>query len=318
MKHSVILGLLLAGHLSLNATTTRPVIRFANLAEGKTLVISNNAAKGPFDIQSRLGKIDGTLEELQTFQQAQVGEFTPAECDSVNKSWHRLLDDIERQALHLPLPDTITMVKTTQLEEGGAAAYTQGDVVFLNNRTMMAPGHWREMLLAHELFHTLTRNNPDFRRHMYNLIGFTVLDEDVVFPEDVWARRITNPDVERHNSYVMLPYEGRNTPHAMLLMTNRPYEGGSFFKYLAISLIPLTTDYKVMTDQQGNTIVRPLEEVPEFWEKVGRNTDYVIDPEECLADNFAYAVTGYRERDLPVLPNPELTEAILSLAQSAK
>jgi hypothetical protein len=30
--------------------------------------------------------------------------------------------------------------------------------------------------------------------------------------------------------------------------------------------------------------------VPDFWDVVGRNTDYVFAPEECLADNFAFAV----------------------------
>ena len=27
------------------------------------------------------------------------------------------------------------------------------------------------------------------------------------------------------------------------------------------------------------------------WEVFGENRDYVIDPEECMADNFAYALT---------------------------
>ena len=33
-----------------------------------------------------------------------------------------------------------------------------------------------------------------------------------------------------------------------------------------------------------------IEAASDFWDVVGRNTDYVIAPEECLADNFAFAV----------------------------
>lgn len=34
----------------------------------------------------------------------------------------------------------------------------------------------------------------------------------------------------------------------------------------------------------------PVEEVPDFWDVVGRNTDYVFAPEECMADNFGFTV----------------------------
>ena len=33
-----------------------------------------------------------------------------------------------------------------------------------------------------------------------------------------------------------------------------------------------------------------IEAASDFWDVVGRNTDYVDAPEECLADNFAFAV----------------------------
>ena len=32
------------------------------------------------------------------------------------------------------------------------------------------------------------------------------------------------------------------------------------------------------------------EDASDFYDVFGSNTDYVVDPEECMADNFAYAV----------------------------
>lgn len=298
----------------LSKACKRPQIVFSTAQEGRTLVTSTNNLKGPFDIQARLGRADGTLTELEDFQRAQVQEFTAAEKDSLNSSIDRLLCHVHELGIKLPLPETITFVKTTQVEEGGAAAYTLGDAIFLNTRTISAPPAWREMLVAHELFHMLTRSNADFRQKMYGVIGFTVLPTgNINFAEDVWARRITNPDVERHDSYVMLDFEGKQTPHVMLLMANRDYQGGSFFEYLQTSLILLDQNFMPQRDADGKTIVRVIEDVPEFWQRVGKNTGYVIDPEECMADNFAFAVTGYC--GTTPYPNPEIFEAIISRLQ---
>ena len=33
-----------------------------------------------------------------------------------------------------------------------------------------------------------------------------------------------------------------------------------------------------------------IDEASDFWDVVGRNTDYVIAPEECLADNFGFTL----------------------------
>ena len=39
------------------------------------------------------------------------------------------------------------------------------------------------VLLCHEMFHCLTRCNPEFREEMYSLINFTVVDHDFELPE---------------------------------------------------------------------------------------------------------------------------------------
>ena len=58
----------------------------------------------------------------------------------------------------------------------------------------------------------------------------------------------------------------------------------------------------------GSDIYYLPEDVDNFWEVFGRNTDYVIDPEECMADNFsftmAYGLDGKEYED------PEIIKAI--------
>lgn len=56
--------------------------------------------------------------------------------------------------------------------------------------------------------------------------------------------------------------------------------------------------------------------VPDFWEQVGRNTEYVFAPEECLADNFSYAITyGLDGKEYKT---PELIQKIITTLQMMK
>jgi hypothetical protein len=51
-----------------------------------------------------------------------------------------------------------------------------------------------------------------------------------------------------------------------------------------------------------------IQQVSGFFEQVGKNTEYIIHPEEILADNFASLVLGQRN-----LPSPEVMEMIQAI-----
>jgi len=76
-------------------------------------------------------------------------------------------------------------------------------------------------------------------------------------------------------------------------------EGDSFFFYMTTALVPI----------DGTDIYYTLEDAENFCEVLGRNTAYVIDPEECMADNFAYAMT-YGIDDMEY-NSPEIIEAAI-------
>ena len=53
------------------------------------------------------------------------------------------------------------------------------------------------------------------------------------------------------------------------------------------------------------------EDADNFDEVFGKNTGYVVDPEECLADNFGYLIAyGMEGPDGKGYPNPEIITAI--------
>jgi hypothetical protein len=53
------------------------------------------------------------------------------------------------------------------------------------------------------------------------------------------------------------------------------------------------------------------EGVEGFFEQIGRNTNYIIHPEETLANNFVHLMTGKQD-----LKNPEILEKIEAMLMS--
>ena len=92
---------------------------------------------------------------------------------------------------------------------------------------------------------------------------------------------------------------GGELKNCVVIFTADPFEqpGDSFFDSMQTRLVP--------TDDPG--VSYGSDEAANFWDVFGRNTDYVIDPEETLADNFAYTLVYGTDRDY------ESRELILSI-----
>ena len=126
-----------------------------------------------------------------------------------------------------------------------------------------------------------SRKYPEFRRAMYALIHFTVLDQDIEIPETIRRQIITNPGVERHNSCATFTINGEKKDCYLVFLTDSVFEkpGDSFFDGMYTGIVPL----------DASTVYR-AEQVDDFWDVVGRNTDYAEDPEEIMATNAAFAI----------------------------
>ena len=72
-----------------------------------------------------------------------------------------------------------------------------------------------------------------------------------------------------------------------------------FFDVMATAIIPVDGSDKYYLQEDASN----------FWDIFGENTDYVIDPEECMADNFSFALTY--GKDGKEYNNPEIIEAII-------
>lgn len=303
-------------------------IYFASKEEGRQLIPGNSQYYGRLsqtDIDWRARKEDATLDELITYAQDQVQNFTPAEIHLVESSVSFIEFQLNHLKCNIPVPQEIVFVKSTLQDESGALAYTTGNQIFLNVRLLehFLPKPSEKVpfekamrftvLIAHELFHCITRHSPKFRQQMYGLIGFTVMDHEVEFPEKVRNAIMANPDVERIDNYAEFNINGLRRKCVLLSLYTNSWANAYARQGDSASFFNNNQPYLLALDDLQTPI--DLDYAIDFWDKVGQNTEYVTAPEECLADNFSYAVVLGPDRDYG---SPWLIEAIYNTLANFK
>lgn len=290
--------------------------RFADAEEAAALLVANDDyydGLSQNDIAYRLQKLGGTREELLAFAAAQTLDYTAEEKAAVDDAMSFIEQVCAERGYALPPTDGIVFAKTTMLEECGAGAYTHGTQIYLGQdilqyATMDDDGArtFFRKVVAHELFHCLTRNHPEFRAAMYAILGFTVADADYPLPRSVRDAMISNPDVERHNACAAFEIDGAMRNCVVVFLAGKPFSqpGDSFFDDMVTGLVPVDDLSALYTS----------EDAANFWDVFGRNTDYVIDPEETLADNFSFAIVDGPDAEYPT---PEIIHAIDALLTGA-
>ena len=273
-------------------------VHFASESEGRQVLTARDdfvQRLSPFDRSARM-KVDRAVAENEylTFVGNNVVSWTKGDMAQIERAItaiQPLLGD-----LPLPWPATIQMIQTTGLEEGNAA-YTRGTAIVIPKGELAKDQQHLEQLICHELFHILSRQNPELREKLYTVIGF-VKCNDIELPPTLKVRKITNPDAPRNDHFIRLRIDGHEHSAVPILFSSiETYDskrGGEFFEYLQFQFLVVEKSAGALTlrpalEGSSPKLARP-QEVSGFLEQIGRNTEYVIHPEEVLADNFALLV----------------------------
>jgi hypothetical protein len=199
----------------------------------------------------------------------------------------------------LPLPPVVTLVRSSGAGEGGAT-HTRGRAVVVTDATLREPARL-PFVLAHELFHVASRHDRSWRDAMYATIGFVAIDE-VALPPSLAARRLTNPDAPRLDVAIRISVAGESSWVTPLLQATvdryDPANPREFFATMQLLWLEVGRGDAAPRTPQVRDPPRLLRtpELGGFAEQVGRNTGYIIHPEEILADNFAQLVVGEAPR----------------------
>jgi hypothetical protein len=276
------------------------VVEFASVKQGKEILGRVD------DYVSRMGPFDRMLR-LKTAREVSEREFLDFATGNV-LSWNveekarveAILASLaaELQKLDAPFPARVLLVKTTGREEEGVA-HTRANAVMLSQRSLGATDAELAGLLAHELFHVLSRHDRALRARAYRIIGFRLCPE-IVLPPQLAPLRITNPDAPLNDAFIEVVMDGKPVPAMPVLLSRSPTFdpaiGRDIVDYWLLKLLILekadATGRMRPAFRSGEPMLAAISEVSGFSEQVGRNTGYIIHPEEILADNFALLVTG--------------------------
>lgn len=294
--------------------TDAAAVHFASADEAQALLAAKDEfalALSPFDRQVRVQTDqEVTLDQWLEFNASHARAWSEAEVQRVTAA----LNDLKPRLTpyRLEFPKTIVLVHTTGKEEADAA-YTRQAAIILPEKVLAYPKEPLERLLIHELFHILSRHDPALRQKLYAVIGFRPCDP-IKLPPDWLARRITNPDAPQVDCYIELKLEGKSIAAAPFLYATParfdPQAGGSLFKYLTFRLLVLRRDgdHLVAAIEDHRPVVIEPRSVEDFTRQIGKNTNYIVHPDEILADNFVLLLRGQKE-----VPTPRILEEMAKL-----
>lgn len=298
-----------AGQSVIGATS----VIFASVKQGREILTKKDdfvQRMSPFDRSARLKTKEPVSESAYLgFVGSSILEWKEAETQKIKSVLETIRPKLE--ALDLPLPRQVFFVKTTGKEEGGAA-YTRANAIVLPERDLVKPAAKIQNIICHELFHIISRANPGLRDELYGVIGFVKCNE-IQFPPVLKPQKITNPDAPMNDHYIGVKVRGRMSLVVPILFSRvKQYDealGGEFFNYLQLQFLVVekAAESPVVTplSKDNRPVFVDLGQQSGFFEQVGRNTRYIIHPEEILADNFALLVLNRLNA-----PSPEVVAKI--------
>jgi len=249
-----------------------------------------------------------STEQYIEFIQKQVLDWSEADRAKLLKIIETTEPKLAPYAKHFPRD--IYLIKTTGNDEGGAP-YTRGTSIILPRQRVAQSAARLEGLLYHELFHILSRSNPSLRDELYSIIGYEKCAV-VSLPEPMMPRRISNPDAPVVEHCIRVSKEDQPYWCAPVLFSRTPqYDpntGGTFFRYLEFRLMAIDRESAKAILKDSQPILLKPDAVEGFYEQIGRNTSYIIHPEETLANNFVHLMS-----DRKPLANPEIPKKIEKL-----
>ena len=272
----------------------KTTLTFASVEQAKEVIGTRDdfiERLGALEIQLRMNSADPVskvdfLASLQAHVR-QWGDDEVALVESAAKVVRERMQDYR-----LPLPEQILLIRVSAQVEGNAP-HCRGAAIVLPDAFFARPKE-AAGTLAHELFHVLSRHNPELRDRLYGIIHFERTNE-VLLPDALQAQRVTNPDAPSNQHVIRLTVRGEKTPVVPVLLTKtKEFRPGGVFPNMDFKLMVLNEKDGKFTAKlvDGRPQLLSPREVPDYLRKIGRNTGYIIHPEEVLADNFSLMILG--------------------------
>ena len=207
----------------------------------------------------------------------------------IDSAFHHVKDGINKLNGNL-FPPQISIVKIKPDHYGEGTFYTRGSTIFIPDHVFDEDFNNHITVMYHEFWHVISRNNPELKRKAYELIGFLPHNKKLIYSDSIGQFLLTNPDGVVDNYAINLNGE---TTIPLILSKYDAYsdENKVFFNYLSFDFFSI--------DATGRVSNQPakLGSMEGLFAKIKDNTQYIIHPDEIMADNFQLAVMAYQTGD---------------------
>ena len=286
---------------------------FSDSARGAELLLESFDSMDPAakkDFEDLLTKQGISLDEYRASLSQHALELTPEDEKVLTDAMEKLQEKLTALGFSFPLSEGVSFVKTTMAEKPDSMSYANGNDIFLSEeffdliQTESASEEFAEFTLGRELFHVLAENDDSFRENMYNIIGFNINEKAPDFSEEVKERLVFDPALGEYNVSGIFTIEGEPT-EAVIVAYMDPDAAEDEIGDILSGVVPVDNPDRIY----------PSEEIPDFLDVVGYNTGYVRTAEECLADNFGYALSLGDEEEFD---SPAIIDEILNYLETGE
>ena len=247
------------------------------------------------------------LNDYKTYLRKDVISFTKSEKSMVEKCMKEateLSNSINKNIV----PPVIELIKTKGNHYGDGVYYTRENRIIIPDDALVTKGRSKAQVeaaltqtLLHEIFHIYSRNDVLKRKKLYAIIGFKNIGTIPLDMKPALAERILiNPDGVNLAQVIDLTNDSM-TISAIPVITSSKTEFSedqpNFFSYLKFDLYQVVRGrggIKVISNDNGTSTLN-VAEMKDFFRKIGDNTDYIIHPDEILADNFMFLAMAEKD-----------------------
>jgi hypothetical protein len=252
------------------------------------------------------------VSDYASFLQQDVASFTADEASYVKSTMKDVFYYCEKISKGI-FPAKLNIIKTKGKHYGNGVYYTRENCIIVPADVLK--GKSKEEFFStmiHEVFHVYSRLNPEKRAQLYELVGFHKLEKNLIVGEPLKNRILLNPDGIDFRYYINLQIAPDKEIKAIpIIYSNEATykkNKASFFNYLKFELFEIkmldSRKAEVVTKKDGSSTLT-LKELPDFWRQIRENTQYIIHPDEILADNFMFLVKEQKDKSTTEQFTPE-------------
>lgn len=237
------------------------------------------------------------IDEYRRYLQTEVVDFSSSEAEFTAEVFREVFEQCQKFGGNI-FPPRLKLIKTKANHYGASVYYTRENCIVIPANELKAKS--REAFTStmyHELFHVYSRLNLEKRKALYELIGFQGIGiENLNMPDSLVQRILVNPDGVDYAQKITLKVSDSTTIQAIpVLYSNiRGFAPGKpqFFQYVDFALYEIrpteNNRWSVITQANDYSSTLDINQLPDFFRQIGPNTNYIIHPDEILADNFSF------------------------------